>query len=275
VTDISPDAVRRYLLGAATEEEAAAIEIEYLRREPVLDRVAVIEEELIEDFLAGALPPADRDRFERVYLASAAHRRRVDIIRRLNSASASGAAAAPSARAGATWRVALALAATVVLAVSGFWWMRTVAGRRDSVDQRGRPPTSAARPGPQPAGDGARPAPRIFALTLSPLATRSAGDARRIVIPADVDTVAVDLETDSGTAGPPPTRAALRTVGGDPIWEGAAGAPPAGAASGVAARIEVPASLLRPDDYVITLLVAGPTGNVTERARYVLRIGNR
>src|SRR6478609_7227740 len=97
VSEISSEAVRRYLLGAATEQEAEAIEIEYIRREPALDRVAAIEEELIEDFLAGDLAPSDRDRFERVYLASPVHRQRVDTIRRLNATSA-GARVAPMLR---------------------------------------------------------------------------------------------------------------------------------------------------------------------------------
>ena len=65
---------RRYLLGEASEEECASLEQEYFERQEALERIEAAEDDLIEDYLAGQLTAADRDRFERGYLSSPQHR---------------------------------------------------------------------------------------------------------------------------------------------------------------------------------------------------------
>jgi hypothetical protein len=267
VTEISPDGIRRYLLGEATEAEAPAIEAEYFRSEPVLERIAAIEDELVEAFLADELSPSDRDRFERVYLASAVHRRRVDVIRRLG-AIAPGASALSSRRRhpATSWRGGLAVAAAALLAVgAAVWWVRTETGRAAT------PPAAIVRAPDTPA-DRPLPPPRTIAMTLSPLAVRSAGDAPRLIIPPGTEVVVFDLQTDAAVDVASPTRAVVRTAGGDEVWRGPAAAPPANVESAILARIEVPAERLPADDYVITLLAPTAAGGAAERARFVLRV---
>ena len=69
-------------------------------------------------------------------------------------------------------------------------------------------------------------------------------------------------------------RAAIRTVGGGEVWQGPAtvgGELPAG----VIARIEVPASRLAVDDYVVTLFGTDAGGAERELSRYFLRVRAR
>ena len=60
-------------------------------------------------------------------------------------------------------------------------------------------------------------------------------------------------------------RAIVRTVAGRDVWQGAAGS--AGSRSKELARIEIPASLLQPDDYIIELFgtyFTGPSSSGTD-----------
>jgi hypothetical protein len=66
-------------------------------------------------------------------------------------------------------------------------------------------------------------------------------------------------------------RAIVRTVAGRDVWQGAA-AGSAGSRSKELARVEIPASLLHPDDYIIQLFGTDPHGAVVERYRYFLRV---
>jgi hypothetical protein len=74
---------RRYLLGQTGEKECARLEREYWLEPHARDLIASIEHDLIEEYIAGDLCPEERRRFEDHYLAAAAHRRRVEIVRGL------------------------------------------------------------------------------------------------------------------------------------------------------------------------------------------------
>src|SRR5262245_48027158 len=125
----APVRARRYLLGDVTDEECAAVEQEYLADENALEQIAAAEDDLIEDYLSDTLSRGERDRFERVYLASLDHRVRVETIRRLMTKAAAPAAAPPAAKSNVLqgrftrpvpW---LALAASLLAALSISFWL--------------------------------------------------------------------------------------------------------------------------------------------------------
>jgi len=248
---------RSYLLGQLSDDESSALEREYFADEAALDRIAVAEEELVEDYLAGRLPAEERHRFERHYLASPPHRARVETIRRLQGAGIANKRRATSLR-------YLALAATLVLAV-GALWLGSL--RRSATVAVVAPP--AASP-PQ-----AVPEPRRgFAVSLSPLAVRSASDSQSVVVPDGTDVVALQLEGGADTAKSANARAVIQTVTGDEVWRGPAHAGTT-LAAGVIARFDVPASRLGIDDYVVVLFDTDGGGAERERNRYVLRLRAR
>jgi hypothetical protein len=262
---------RRYLLGQGTEEERAALEQEYFHSDAAVDRVAAAEDDLIEDYLSGSLDAADRGLFEREYLSTPRHRQRVETIRQLRT-SASRTASGQRTDRSRQW---LALAATLLLVAAGSVWLFISS---PSVVEQSPPIVSTAPGSPTPSvpdqpSTSPPAASRVFAVSISPVGVRSAAGAAPVILPANADIVVMNLEGEPERRSFADGRASIRTVGDDEIWRGttAAGNLPAGAI----ARIEVPATRLPPDDYVITLFGTDAGGHERERARYFLRVRAR
>jgi hypothetical protein len=121
-----------------SEAEEARVERAYLASDEALEVLRAREDELIEDYLAGALEPLERDRFERLFLASPARLERMLFLRALRDRAAEPRAPGPvPTRAAGSWvRVAAALAA---VAVAGLLAARALV------------PRPAAEEGPRPA----------------------------------------------------------------------------------------------------------------------------
>lgn len=255
------------MLGRTTDEENAFIEAEYFADDRALEALAAEEDALIEDYLAQRLDDGARAQFERVYLASPYHRRRVAVVRMLEVAAAGSMRRRHRAWANrALWYGGLAAAAAVLLATT--LWMSPGTPAPDSIARDIPLPASPAVPDPPPPGP-VLATPRIVAVLLSPVAVRAVGDAPTLVIPGGTDIVALDLQgqlpAEAGTL-----RGVVRTVSGDEVAQRVA-ATSAALPPGVVARLEIPAALLPPEDYVI-ILRAGEVGGEREMERYFLRI---
>ncbi len=277
MTSAEPALARRYLLGAASEQECAVIEQEYLQHEEALERIAAAEDDLIEDYLEGRLGAVDRERFERWYLSTPTHRARVETIRRLMAHPRGPAVAAPRVvafrprpRLGRAGRWLAAAASLVLVAALGFWRFLAVDAPPAGPGQAEAPPALPATQQPAPAPS----APRTFAITVSPLGVRGATGDDAVVVPPGTDVLIVDLEREIDGGVLAATRASIRAVGGDEVWGGAVTGG-ADLSPGTSARIEVPAARLAADDYVLTLYGRDPRGVEREWARYVLRIRTR
>jgi hypothetical protein len=113
--------MRAYLLGLLPDDQAAALEEEYFVNRASLLTLKSAEEDLIGEYLAGRLPPAEKRHFEKRYLHVPELRRRVEEVRREHIA------AQPVVKPSFwnAWR--LALAATPVLVVFAFavWGFRS------------------------------------------------------------------------------------------------------------------------------------------------------
>jgi hypothetical protein len=263
-TDPAVSSARRYLLGQSGEEECAAIEREYFADATALDRITAVEDDLVEDYLAGRLAGDERDGFEKHYLASAPHRTRVETIRRLIAMPADG----PLLVRRSSFRY-LAIAATLLMAVGVLW---RVVPR--PPEHSGASEHSGAREhsgAPERPAASAQPDQRVFAVSLSPIAVRSAENRPAVVIPAGIDVLALQLEGDTGSARATNARAVIQTVAGDAIWQGSASSTP-DLPAGVIARFDVPASRLGVDDYIVVLLESDAGNAERERNRYVLRL---
>jgi hypothetical protein len=75
--DRSSNWIRRYLLGELAEVDQTAIERELLADREKFEQVCAVEDDLIDSYLRGKMPRADRERFEGHYLASQYNRDRV------------------------------------------------------------------------------------------------------------------------------------------------------------------------------------------------------
>lgn len=268
---VDTDRARRYLLRTLSEDEEERLEREYVASAEVLDQVAAAEEALIDEYLDAELPADERRRFEEIYLSSSVKRLRVDTIRQLRLAADANRhqrshPRAPFRIAAWRWYAPLAAAAALVIAAVITTWRA-----QDNSQSTAAPQTTAQR-STAPTSTGAAatsPTTNIVAMALSPIATRSASTSPSLVIPTGTDAVALDLGVDSLPASA--TRVDLATVAGRLVWSGA----PARVANRNAVKVQVPASQLPPDDYIVTLYGRHPSAGEAELHRYFLRIRAR
>jgi len=75
------EVVRRYMLGQASDEESSALEERLMSDKAFYEELSVVEDELIDDFLAGALTADEREPFDNYFLASPERRRKLEFSR--------------------------------------------------------------------------------------------------------------------------------------------------------------------------------------------------
>jgi hypothetical protein len=267
--------LRRYLLGTLTEGECDAIEREYFVQEDTLDRVSAAEDDLIDEYLSGELSAHERGQFERHYLSTPSHRRRVAVAHAITSAAS--ARAIDRRDPGRRWLAASAIAATVLIVAGGAWMLRGRSASRSGPVENVATPVAAPKPPTEsPDTTAARepaPEPRVVvAVSISPILVRGADKASSLAIGPGTDIVRLLLQSgERGERSLGRGRAIVRTVAGREVWRGPA-ASPAGSPRNELARVEIPAALLRPDDYIIELLETDARGASVERYRYFLTV---
>jgi hypothetical protein len=166
--------VRRYLLGFMSEAEESRVERAYFSSDEALEELRVHEDELIEDYLRGALEPGERAAFERLFLASPGRLERLVFLRALQDRAGEDerttAGRRPAAR---PW--GLVAAGLGAVAVAGF-----LAGRGLVPSPAGDPPRATpAKPAmasalPLPGTEGQ---PASAPVRLRAPAVRGAGEA--------------------------------------------------------------------------------------------------
>src|SRR5262245_328928 len=82
-TQGSEDLIERYLLGELPVAERTALENEYLADKAKYDQVCRIEDDLLYRYARGSLAPADRERVERQYLTNPWRRRHLEFAKAL------------------------------------------------------------------------------------------------------------------------------------------------------------------------------------------------
>jgi hypothetical protein len=269
--------IRRYLLGVTDERESAVIEQRFLDDPNALDEVAVLEDDLIEDYLESSLEPGALVQFERHYLSAPRHRARVETVRRLIAASRdatgeSRAVVTSVPRAAPRWSgwLSLATAAVLAFAVAGAIWTYRASTNKAPAATAPLPSTSVAGQPPGPPGPAA---PRVFAFSVSPVGVRSGDNRPSLVVPDGVDVVALDLQRGDGDDHLSAPRVVVRTVSGRDAWSGPAAVD--NLPTGIVARLEIPAPRLPADDYTITLIDSDRQGREREGRTYFLRVRTR
>ena len=294
----------RYLLGRMTDEESAALEQKMLVNREVFDEVMAAEDDLIDEYLEGGLPPDERLRFERVYLSAPDRRARVEFARALREKLGRDRTPAPSAvpsepavaprRPVAGW---LAAAAALFAAV-GVYFALDGARLRSEVGRLRRQNESASRR----AADVSRQVSelqdrsarlerdlesereeagrlsgelalirqqgsRVVSFLLSGGAVRGDGQLPTLTIPADVASVRVSIPTPPGAYAS--YRAVIQTPEGKSRWAGTGTWPAAGAK---ALAVTVPASSLPAGDYILSLTGVMADGRREPAADFSFRV---
>jgi hypothetical protein len=76
--------ITEYLLGGLDEETKQQVEERVITDRKYKEEVLMVEDELVEDYLAGRLPEIERDRFRRHYLSGPSQRQKLRVEQALN-----------------------------------------------------------------------------------------------------------------------------------------------------------------------------------------------
>jgi hypothetical protein len=243
------DVVRRYLLGASDAESRDELEQRLFSDDQVFwERVAVAEDELIDDYAAGALDADERGLCEANFLCTAERRAKLEFARALGAYARqrevrrSGAwdlLRAPSSV--PRWAVAAA-AGLVLLLVPAILWQFNSGGR----------------------------APAAITVSLAPGLLRDAGgETARVRLAPGCQVIHLDLAAADGPFAA--YAATIYGVGGEAIWSQhkLTGASRDGA---VLVRLTVPCDLLPEGDYWVRLSGLSPGKEPATLDRYDFRV---
>src|SRR6266849_2951047 len=243
--------LERYLLGEVSEDERSEIEQGYFADDAFFDQLLDVQNDLVDSYVRGTLPPADRKRFEERFLSSSSGIGRVEFARALQQKIASR-----SRRKTVSFRQ-LAIAASVAIVVIAAAWVTFSLRRRPELpitESRSKAaPQQRAIPAPTPvqAQTQAAPAPaaRVTVL-LTPGGTRESEAATPLVLRPAPQFVRVELVLEDDRYAS--YAAELQDVEGRVLWKEQS-LRVRTAPSGRTVAVSVPAKLLPPGDYVVVL----------------------
>jgi uncharacterized coiled-coil protein SlyX len=286
----SQQQVRRYLLGNLPEQEQLALEQEYFCDDELFDRVWELENELVDSYVRGKLERDERKLFERNYLQSPVHRRRVAFSTALLETVDAKlmeprTAAAPSKRWWADFPVSLrwaTVAAVIVLSAITIilFFERAslhkrldrlyadassqqqhtreledeIAAQRDQSDKL-KGELARMRAEAQAPTSSSQPSigetRSVLSFLLSPIVLRGGGEAQQLKLEKQTTSVLFRMNVQ-----PPAARlfqVVLRTVDGVKVFEKASLQSHRQAGDNFTLALKVPASKLEPGDYILTL----------------------
>jgi hypothetical protein len=190
--------IRDYLLGALQAERREEIEQRILSDDDFHEGVEIAEEELVDDYVRGKLPPLDRQLFETNFLASPLRRQKLLFAQALHSAVDSRASSRPLPRTiplSRFYPYALA-AATLIAAFLGvldYQYAKKIREDREQLALLAGKIENSLSPGQVAPGS-------IFQTDLLPSGSRS-GPQPRFVLPNGILAVRFNLVLPAGSEG--------------------------------------------------------------------------
>lgn len=263
--------LREYQLGQAASEDAARIEERLLTDDEFYQELLIVEDELVDQYLAGQLTQSERESFETYFLATPERREKLRFARNLKKyvsrnqpaqshasdvdfASESNGSAARALPKQRFWPwsnpiVSYSLTAAIVLVVT----LTTVLIVRNLNSQ--------------PKGTG-----KVLIVELAPGLTRGDQETKQITVPADTSNVQLQLRL-SNVGAYQSYRAILQTADGREVssQDGLHPDP----ASNDRMTCSLPANLLTPTDYSLKLSGLNQQGEYEDVARYYFRVTNK
>jgi hypothetical protein len=260
------DTIKSYLLGQMPEEDEAQFEARLLTDREFYEELSIVEDELIDHYLRGALSDSDRQSFESYFVSSDERWQKVRFAKALrkyvsgagernepNTASQIDLVPAEVARPRLARRPSFfsfrrplfvyALTAAILIIVGGIFWLGRNAG---------------------PSGG------EVLAIELiSTPATRGGNDVKQFKLTPDIETVRLQLDLPKNEY--PSYEAVLLDSSLRPVLTGK-NLKPQTLNSFAVVILDVKASLLSPDDYRIQLSGTTPGGRSESLATFFFKI---
>jgi len=275
------EAMIRYLLGEATEDEQTRIEEQFFQNDDSYQQLVALEDELRYDYAQGGLTRKERASFEKRFLNTDEDRRKVALAKEVMArAHSERAATMVPARAERTsfWQffsspLRLSFAAsTALLAVLGAFLTLHSVHLSDQLDQLRAQRSSDQQTAQQQVAAlekqradlqqqlNSRPTqqatPTLFSFVLMPGMTRDADVTKPLLIPAGDGEVRLQLDLKKKGAYKS-YLASVQTIDGEQVWS----------QNLQSAQLTVPAKVLPSGDYVVELkgiVAGGETENAGE-----------
>jgi uncharacterized membrane-anchored protein YhcB (DUF1043 family) len=296
--------ISRYLLGELTDEEKDFFEERLFTDSSLFEETEAARDELIENYLRGDLAGQTREKFERYFLASPGRRDTVETLSTLLKVASErvlpdAPVIAPfrkdrSNRQAGRWLLA---AAALVIAVAVGWLITTSlrlknhleqmeserqalqqreqelqqqlseeqAGREQLLEELRREQAERARLEQELTRVDSNQQSLIASLNLYPGLVRGAGKTTALIIGASTRLARLRVNFEGKRY--PSYRAVLQTVEGKTLWQR-----DALKAAGNSITVDIPASLLKESDYLVTLSGAPPQGHQEEIGKYFFRV---
>lgn len=273
--DLDQNRLRQFLLGALPEAEREAIEDRLLDDGDLFSALVTTEDDLIEEYARGELPPEQRAQMEKGLLSLPTMRRRAELLRTLQvpvRTSDTSLFIEPkrSFFASRFWRFAAVAGALIVLAGAAWWLIRArtnVPRVQDpvtaGVNQPATPTPSAVplptnTPAPEPTG-GTKPPPvnenevppppkQPSVATLVLVGGMTRGEGVGAVLELDPEVTVVQIELTLESTDYRQYRASLFDENGRQMWRSGVMRP-----RGTAVTIGIPGVLFSAGDYRIKL----------------------
>ncbi len=294
--------LKRYLLGQLSEPEQLALEERVFADEDSYQQLVIQEDELRYDYAQGVLPPKQRELFEQRFLQEPGGKARVRLAKAVLDQAFERAAREPAAEpvvAKQRWwhslddlfsyRIAAfaSSSAAVILGaylVSETRHLKVQLGESDS--QRGAAITAAAqqneaqksllreldqerakRAGLEKELATRKPANPFLAFLLVPGLSRDIEGSKKLLLATGVDIVRFELELKRG--GYARYRIELLTLDGEQVWSQSS------QSAGTRLQLNVPATILRPGDYMVEVKGVGATGETELAGDYYFTLIRR
>lgn len=305
----SEPALVRYILGAASPGECQEIEERYLNNTDFFEALVAVENDLIDAYVRGQLSGADRERFEKHFLATEDRRQRVAFAEALlEHVAAEGQGAAvkasessefpPPVPALKQWSATMQLGLASLFLATATWsiWVtiQNVRLRRD-IDQlqagsaklqeqarflqqqtealnRTKVPGAEAAGQEQSGRNRTESSSQLAVLTLHADIARSSGTQNKLILFPGTRSVRLRLaleQHDSRAFG-----ASLETVEGTVVWRAKDLTVSAGQHETIVA-VTLPAKLLLSGDYIVNLTADTAGGNTEVVKTYIFQISRR
>jgi hypothetical protein len=270
--------IRQFLLGELDEEQREQLEQRVITDRDYKEEVLITEEELLEDFLGGTLPSEQRELFLKRYTASPDQLRKVQIAKALDKYATVHPTAPRSGSFETTWlkslfkffykrdrfnQFALASLALLLIAVGClivYWSIsRDQTANYAALMQLNGPESEVMQP-----DDSA-----VASVSLSPLLLRGTGEPKTVTITKQTQTVQFRLADPSG--GTNTFQAILKDSAGAEVFK----------LEDIRSRrlgqvsvlvLQIPASMLRPQEYELEISEKKPDGPYENPATYSFHV---
>ena len=257
--------IKQYLLGQLSTADSEAVEQKVLTDPEYMDAVSLIENELIEDFVANELPDRDKEHFVKHFLSTPHQRQKVELVEAVHTYFAPVTEEEPDS---APWsdskpwqhsvgfRVAMGILGTVIVGAIIFVVWSYVGNRSGAALQEKLVRLNDARYRDELLKNA--PTSRV---ALSSDFVRSGDGMPKVSVPAGTEIVRFDIPSPQSQS----YTATLRAIGGEQVFT-----LPSVNAENRELIVNVPAEFLSEADYELTL--SGRDGNSSDVRSYFFRI---